>query len=155
LYSHFSSKEAILAELVSIGSHELLARITAALAEAESPAQCLDAIIEATVRAHAEYPLLAIVTNKEVAVLGPDLAGPATAPTREAAALLRRILAEGVASRVFDLPEPEITAHILEGMAQHLAGWVDPDNDEPEQLAREYVRTARRIVADPRGSAPS
>jgi AcrR family transcriptional regulator len=153
LYSHFPSKETILAELVSIGSHELLRRITAALAEVEAPGKRLDAIIGATVRAHAEYPLLAIVTNKEMAALGPELAGPATAPTLEAAALLRRILADGVASRAFDLPDPEIAAHILEGMAQQIPQWVDPNHDAPEHLVQEYVRTARRIVSDPHGNA--
>lgn len=152
LYSHFPSKEHILAELVSIGSHELLARIAAALAEVESPGKRLDAIIGATVRAHAEYPLLAIVTNKEMAILGPELAGPATAPTLEAAALLRQILTNGASSGTFDIRDPEITAHILEGMAQQIPQWVDPNHDDTEHLVQEYVRTARRIVSDSRGN---
>lgn len=146
LYSHFSSKETILAELVSIGSHELAKRITAALSDAASPEERLDALIGATVRAHAEFPLLAIVTNTEVAALGADLAGAATAPTVESAGVLRHILADGIAARVFDVPDPDITAHILEGMAQQIPQWFNAYNDDPDHLVREYVRAARRIV---------
>ena len=147
MYSHYPSKEHILAELVSIGSHELLARIMASLAETTSPEERFDAVIGATARAHAEYPLLATVTNGHLAALGPDLAGPATSPTTEAAALLREILAEGVASGAFDIPEPEITAHILEGMAQQIPTWVDPEVDDAGRIAEAYVRIARRVVS--------
>lgn len=152
LYSHFPSKQHILAELVSIGSHELLTRINAALDQAESPTARLDAIIRATVIAHAEHPLLAIVTNREMAVLVPELVGAATAPTLEAARLLREILTQGVEEGVFDIPDLRITAQALEGMAQQVPHRLDPDVDEPEHTAEEYVRMARRMVTG-RGGA--
>ncbi len=146
LYSHFPSKEHILAELVSIGSHELLARITAALVGAGTSAERLDAVIAATVKGHAELPLLAIVTNREGPALGADLVGPATAPLAEAAALLRRILSDGAHDGTFALDDAEIAAHVLEGMAQQIPFWLAPGSYRPEDLAREYVRIARRIV---------
>lgn len=152
LYSHFPSKETILAELISIGSHELAKRIAAALADAVSPEERLDAIIGATVRAHAGYPLLAIVTNTEVVALGPDLARPATAPTVESAGLLRQILTDGITAQVFDVPDPDTTAHILEGMAQQIPQWIDPHNNDPDHLVHEYTRAARRIVWTWRGT---
>jgi AcrR family transcriptional regulator len=146
LYSHFASKQHILAELVSIGSHELSARITAALDGVESPAARLHAIIEATTIAHAEHPLLAIVTNREMSALDDVLAGPATAPTVEAARVLREILTQGVTDGSFDIPDPEITARVLEGMVQQIPYWVNPASDQPRRLGLEYVRIANRIV---------
>ncbi|ONI65335.1 hypothetical protein ALI44B_00670 [Leifsonia sp. ALI-44-B] len=146
LYSHFPSKQHILAELVSRGSHELLGRITTALGNATAPTDRLDAIIRATTIAHAEHPLLAIVTNREMSALETELAGPATAPTVEAARLLRAVLAQGVTDGLFDIVNLEITAHALEGMAQLVPFWFDPDKDKPEHLARQYVGIARRIV---------
>lgn len=147
VYSHFPSKEHILAALVSTGSHELLARIEAALVEATSPEERFDAIIGATVGAHVEYPLLAVVTNGNLAALGPDLAVPATSPTTEAAALLREILADGLASGAFDIPDLDITAHVLEGMAQQIPTWVDPEVDDPGHVAKTFIYIARRIVS--------
>ncbi|CAN5335542.1 TetR/AcrR family transcriptional regulator [soil metagenome] len=147
LYSHFPSKEHILAELVSIGSRELMDRITAELDGADSAGQRLDAIITATVVGHAEHPLLAIVTNLEFSALSAELGATAMAPTAEAAALLRSILADGAADGSFDFSDLEITAHVLEGMAQQIPLWLDPRVDEPQRLAREFVQIARRMTA--------
>jgi len=146
LYSHFPSKEHILAALVEIGSRALLARLQAHREPAASSRDRLDAIVRAAVLAHAEYPLLAVVTNSESHALSPELRGPAQAPTVEAAGMLRDILAAGIADGSFTITDPQVTAHTLEGMAQHIPHWLNPQSDAPEHLAAEYVLLARRIV---------
>jgi len=147
LYSHFASKEHILSELVSIGSHELLARLQADLVDVTGSAARLDAIVAATVRAHASFPLLAVVTNGEFSALSRDLAGPAVAPTAEASELLRVTLEEGITDGTFDVPNLRVTARLIEGMAQQIPHWLTPA-DDPEELVREYVVLARRIAGN-------
>ena len=149
LYSHFPSKEHILGELVAIGSRELLARLRASLAGAESSADRLDVLIGATVVAHATFPLLAVVTNREFSALSLDRAEPAIAPTREAAGLLRETLESGMADGSFSVSSPEVTAHVLEGMAQQIPHWITP-LDDPATLADQYIALSRRIVGSTR-----
>lgn len=146
LYSHFASKELILAALVTIGSTALLARVKEEVAAATTSGAQLDAIMRATVVAHSTFPLLAIVTNSEFYALSAELAGPALAPTAEAASLLRMVIAEGIEDGSFTLAHPSTTAHVLEGMAQQIPMWMNPAADDPELLATEYVMIARRIV---------
>jgi AcrR family transcriptional regulator len=152
LYSHFASKEEILADLVTIGSRALLTRLEAELerestaAATSTTADRLDAVIKATVVAHATYPLLAIVTNSEYYALSGELAGPALDLRSAASKLLRDILADGLADGSFTASDPLVTARVLEGMAQLIPWSMNPATDRPEDLARAYVEIARRIV---------
>ena len=151
LYSHFASKEQILAALVTIGSQALLTRLEAELelestsASTSTSVDRLDAIVKATVVAHATYPLLAIVTNSEFYALSEDLAAPALELRASAASLLREILTVGASDGSFTV-DLSTTAHVLEGMAQQIPLWMDPSKDRPDELARAYVAIARRIV---------
>lgn len=146
LYSHFSSKEQILAALVAIGSRALLTRLESELAPASTSAERLDALVRATVIAHATFPLLATVTNNEVYALSAKLAEQSLAPTVAAAALLRDVIREGVSDGSFALAAPTVTAHVIEGMAQQIPRWMNPATDDPEHLADAYAIVARRLV---------
>jgi len=146
LYSHFPSKEHILAALVEIGSRALLSRLRSHVIPAESSLDRLDGIVRAAVLAHAQYPLLAVVTNSESYALAPELRGPAQVATVEAAMLLREALAAGIGDETFAVSDVKVTARTLEGMAQQIPHWLDPETDKPERLAEEYVILARRIV---------
>ena len=149
LYSHYPSKEDILAVLVTMGSRELLGSIEGALAGASTSTNRLDAIIHSTALAHATYPLLAVVTNSEFHALSPELALPAQASTKQSAALLRSILAEGDADGSFDIADPDASAHALESMVQQIPAWISRAADQPESIADAYVVIARRIVGAP------
>ena len=146
LYSHFSSKEQILAALVEIGSTALLARVQSELTPTSTSVERLDGIVRATVVAHSTFPLLAIVTNNEFYALSAELAAPSRTSTTEAAALLRDVIREGVSDGSFTLADPAVVAHVIEGMAQQIPMWMDPGTDQPEQLAEAYVVIVHRIV---------
>ena len=91
LYAHFPSKEAILAELVLAGHEEHHARlVTALLHSGTDPRDRLAALVRAHVRAHTDYPMLAVVANNEMHALSPPAAAPAAAVRRRSEALLRR-----------------------------------------------------------------
>ena len=72
LYAHFPSKEAILAELVLAGHEEHHTRLmTALLHSGTDPRDSLAALVRAHVRAHTDYPMLAVVANNEMHALSP------------------------------------------------------------------------------------
>lgn len=164
LYSHYASKEQVLAVLVTMGSQELLGRIEHALADADAITTAkpgtdantgadanastarLEAIIRATSLAHARYPLLAVVTNSEFHALSPEPAQPAQAPTKASAQLLRSILVEGQSDGAFEIADVDAAAHALESMVQQIPQWISRAADDPEEVAAAYVLIARRIV---------
>ncbi len=107
LYAHFPSKEAILAELVLAGHEEHHTRLVTALLDSGSdPRDRLAALVRAHVRAHTDYPMLAVVANNEMHALSPAAAAPAAAVRRQSEALLAEVLAMGQQQGVFERRPP-------------------------------------------------
>ena len=107
LYAHFPSKEAILAELVLAGHEEHHTRlVTALLDSGPDPRDRLAALVRAHVRAHTDYPMLAVVANNEMHALSPAAAAPAAAVRRQSEALLAEVLAMGQQQGVFERRPP-------------------------------------------------
>jgi len=149
LYAHFPSKEAILAELVLVGHEEHHARLVTALLESGAdPRDRLAALVRAHVRAHTDYPMLAVVANNEMHALSPAAAGPAAAVRRRSGALLADVLAMGHQQGVFDVVHLEATAAAIGGMGIRVASWYPaPDAGlNAPQLADVYASLALRMA---------
>lgn len=72
IYAHVATKEDLLIELFRIGHAEHWDRMVASVELGASPGEQMDAIVRSHVRMHAELPLLARVSNRELgAVTGP------------------------------------------------------------------------------------
>ena len=125
LYAHFPSKEAILAELVLAGHEEHHARLmTALLHSGTDPRDSLAALVRAHVRAHTDYPMLAVVANNEMHALSLlAAAAPAAAVRRRSEALLAEVLAIGQQQGVFDLVHREATAAAIGSIGIRVASW--------------------------------
>lgn len=155
LYAHYPSKEQVLADLVLIGHQELSARLTAALAAVppDAPADVrLAALVRAHVLLHAEFPLLAVVTNSELHVLEPALAEPALALRAVCRVMLLDALERGVKDGVFAVPDLILTGTAIGAIGMHVAHWFGPDQPATgAQVAEVYVRLALRMagMADP------
>ena len=149
LYAHFPSKEAILAELVLVGHEEHHARLVSALLESGTdPRDRLAALVRAHVRAHTDYPMLAVVASNEMHALSPAAAAPAVAVRRRSEALLAEVLAIGHQQGAFDLVHPEATAAAIGSMGIRVANWYPaPQADlTPSQLADAYASLALRMT---------
>src|SRR5262245_18719195 len=67
LYSHYPSKEHLLAELARMAHEEHLRRVRAALlASQPDPRDQVAAFVRAHVGFHTDYPMLAVVANSEM-----------------------------------------------------------------------------------------
>ena len=149
LYAHFPSKEAILAELVLAGHEEHHARLAAALLRSGTdPRDRLAALVRAHVRAHTDYPMLAVVASNEMHALSPAAAAPAVAVRRRSEALLMEVLAMGRQQGAFDLIHIEATAAAIGSMGIRVANWYPAPQAglTPSQLADVYASLALRMT---------
>jgi AcrR family transcriptional regulator len=148
LYSHFESKEHLLAEIVRIGHDEHHARLRRALLEGPSdPVGQLRAVVAAHVRFHAQYPVLGTVTNNEMHALPPALAAPSLALRHQSEALLREVIERGTAMGVFDPPHPWMTMAAIGGMGIRVASWYAADSEwSVDDVAATYAELAVRMA---------
>ena len=148
LYSHYPSKEHILAELVLIGHQELHRRMQEALIEAgPGPAAQLAALVRVQVLAHTDFPLLALVANQELHALSAALAAPALALREQSREMALRVLEHGERSGVFTVADIGLTAIAIGSMGIRVANWFGPDQPYTrDQVAETFVAFALQIA---------
>jgi AcrR family transcriptional regulator len=148
LYVHFPSKELLLAELVRTGHEVHHDALRVAILEAgNDPVSQLGALVRVHVRMHATYPELAIVVNSEMAALSSELAAPGLALRKQAAALLRDVVARGTAMGRFFPPDREAAAAAIAAMGLRVPYWYSPSSGMGiEALAEVHVEIALRIL---------
>jgi AcrR family transcriptional regulator len=148
LYAHYPSKTQVLAELVLIGHRELHARLTAAVAAHTSAPGQLAALVHAHVLLHADYPLLAVVTESELHALPAELATPALERRAACRRLLLDVLERGAKDGDFPTSDLLLAATAISGMGMRVAHWFGPDQPYTrEQVADQYARYALSIVS--------
>ncbi|MEU6773092.1 TetR/AcrR family transcriptional regulator [Streptomyces sp. NPDC046759] len=148
LYAHYPSKSHVLAELVRVGHQELHSRLAEALAGAGDRATGqLAALVRAQVLVHADYPLLAVVTNDELHALSPELAAPALELRSRCRRMLLDVLELGVKDSDFALPDILMAAGAIGAMGLRVAYWFGPDQPYTrEQVADGYAEFALRLA---------
>lgn len=148
VYSHYPSKAHVLAELMLIGHGEHFRRLrTALMAASPEPRLQLVAVVRAHVMAHAEYPMLAVVSNNEMHALPPEFAAPSLELRRQSESLLLDVIQRGVDLGVFDVPDTQLALRAISAMGLRVAHWYTPElGKTPEQIAEAYGEFACRIV---------
>lgn len=148
LYSHFASKEMILAELVHLGHSEHSRRLReAVLACPPGPDKQLIALVRAHVLFHTEFTTLAIVANAEVHVLDTTLSKPALDLRSQNFQLMKDIIERGVRLGAFKVNDLTLTATIIGSMGARVANWYTPQfHLSAEQVADQLAEITCRIV---------
>jgi AcrR family transcriptional regulator len=149
LYSHFPSKEAILAELVLIG-HEVHHRalVQALAAAGQDPRDQLHRLVSAHVAMHCRYATLATVTTREQQHLSPEAARPSLALLGASQMLAETVLARGEELGVFDVADPEIIRVAIGSLGFSVTPWYPKraDHFTPEEVGEAYAELALRMV---------
>ena len=149
LYSHFASKEAILAELVFVG-HDVHHRIllTALLEAGPDPRDQLRSVIRAHVSSHCRYPKLAMVSNHERHHLSPEALAPALALRQRSEYVATEIVVRGTDQGVFDVPNFRAAVTALGSLGLSVTAWYPEHADgmTPEDVGDAYAEIALRIV---------
>jgi AcrR family transcriptional regulator len=148
LYSHYPSKENVLAELVLLGHQELHRRLQQALIESgPGPAEQLAALVRAQVFAHTDFPLLALVANQELHALSAASAAPALALRDQSLDLALQVLRNGVRTGDFTVADVELAAIAIGSMGLRVANWFGPDQTHTrDHIANAFAGFALRIA---------
>jgi AcrR family transcriptional regulator len=170
VYAHFASKEALLAELMTLGhtAHQTAVR-DAILSAGKRPVDQLRAAIRANVLFHATYPLLTIVDNSELHALGDDNRGRVLRLRHDSGVLVAAVIDRGVAEGAFNVDHTWLAMSAIAGMGVRVAWWFRPswmrsvgdplasypveaaswlpaEVDTPDAVADAYAAYALRIV---------
>lgn len=153
LYSHFPSKEHVLAEIVRIGHEEQMRQTRTALMECQpEPAAQAVAYTRAHVRFHAELPMLAVVCNAELHMLSAELGAPAFEYRKQSIQVLTDLVQRGVDHGVFNIPSVWLTAAAIGGMGIRVSYWYSPDSEfSIDELTDAYADMALRILGVTQG----
>ncbi len=149
IYAHYPSKEHILAELCRIGHEEQYRAVrTAVLGSGADPRDQIVAYVRAHVGFHTTYPMLAVVANSELHVLGETLGAATFVIRRQSEDLLTDIIQRGLDAGIFDVPVPWLAVAAIGGMGLRVAYWFAPDyHVTAAQVADVYAGFALRILA--------
>jgi AcrR family transcriptional regulator len=151
IYSHYASKEHVLAELVRIAHDEHHRRGRAALLDSQpDPRDQVRAYVDAHVRFHCQFQMLAVVGNTELHMLSPELGGPILQVRRQSEQLLMDVVERGIERGLFTVPHPWLSVAAIGGMGVRTAFWFGPDLGIPEDVvASAYVEFALRLLQAP------
>jgi AcrR family transcriptional regulator len=148
MYAHFPSKEHVLAELIKLGHEAHHQRLRTALLQSQpDPREQVAALVRAHVRAHAEFPTLAVVANSELHALSPAAAAPAVELRKQSQQLLGDVIQRGIELGVFDVADPYLAVAAIGAMGLRVANWYTPDSGRTaDQVADTYAKFACRLL---------
>lgn len=148
LYSHYPSKEDVLAELVALGHVGHFNALQHALAHSgDHPSEQLVALMRAQVFSHTDFPLLAIVASNELHALSPAKAAPALALRDQGLEMLYAVLRRGVEMGEFAITDVVLAGTAMASICLRVASWFGPDQPYTrEQVADNFADFALRIV---------
>ena len=147
LYYHYESKEAVLVTLLDAAVHDLIDRVTAAVADggddvAARFVNAVDAIVlNMTHRAKRS------ALDSEVRHISAGNRRTYAATRKRLETIMLGLVRDGADSQVFDVDDTEETVRALLGMCQSVARWYRLDGPfTPDEVARRYTVLALRIV---------
>lgn len=156
IYAHYPSKEHLLAELCQLGHNEQYRMVrTAVLASGGDPADQIVAYVRAHVGFHTEYPMLAVIANSELHLLGEELGAATFTLRQQSEALLQDIITRGMDSGEFRVPDPWLAVAAIGGMGLRVAYWFSPEYGlSATRVADGYAEFALRLLGCERGNTP-
>jgi AcrR family transcriptional regulator len=143
LYNHMTSKQGLLAEIVTTTSHQVWEDYRHAVAEQSTIEDQIRAAVYVYALRHATHPREAMVVNRDIAAL--------EEPT------LSEVVEQGIDDGIFDRQPASLVSFAVLEMCVSIARWYRPDGEfAPEEIARQYGEFALRMArGDRRTSGPS
>lgn len=148
LYVHHRSKEELL-YLISKAGHEDTQRLVREAIEscADDPVAALRRVIHDFVASHAHGKTRARIVNYELGSLAPEHLAEILNIRRGIEMDIRGVVECGVATGVFDTPDPRMATTALLSLGIDIARWYnDRGRWSPEAIADQYAAMALRIV---------
>lgn len=147
LYKHVTSKQQLLAQLMTGTMHALLAAHDTAVASSDDPRERLRRAVEAHVRYHARHRLEAFVGNREIRSLVEPHRGQVLALRASYESRFRELVHAGLAAGVFRVTSVRLASYAVLDLGMGVAAWFREDGELPEDVVVwEYSEFALRLV---------
>lgn len=147
LYKHVSSKQQLLAEIMTGTMDALISEHAVAVAGTDDPAERLRRATEAHVRYHARHRLEAFVGNREIRSLEEPSRTVVLAKREAYEHGFRDLVQAGVDAGRFRVAEVRLASYAILDLGMGVAVWYREDGELPEnQVAWQYGEFALRMV---------
>jgi AcrR family transcriptional regulator len=147
LYVHHRSKEDLLYVISKEGHGQTLALVRAAIRTHETPTAALQALMYDFALHHATWNTSSRVVNYELAALSPEHLEEVLEIRHSIDAEIRALLAHGVATKEFDIPDLITAAAALLSLGIDIGRWYRPGGRlSPGRVATSYAALGLRIV---------
>jgi AcrR family transcriptional regulator len=147
LYVHFPSKAALLFEISRSGHEQTLALVEKLTAGDGPPAERMRALVEAFVAWHARRHTVARVVQYELEALPEREYLVVSGLRRRIEQAVRSLVAEGVRSGAFVVPDEKTAARAVLSLGIDVARWYsERTRKTPRALGREYGALALRML---------
>ncbi|MGW6689488.1 TetR/AcrR family transcriptional regulator [Streptomyces sp. NPDC054961] len=155
LYIHYKTKEELLHRISRIGHDKALEILDTAASGPGTAAERLTEAVRSFVRWHAAHHTTARVVQYELDALGPEHRSEIVALRRQSDAAVRRIVADGVASGEFAVPDVPGTTLAVLSLCIDVARWFSTDGRRtPEEVGALYADLVLRMVGARPGGDP-
>ncbi|MFJ6796313.1 TetR/AcrR family transcriptional regulator [Streptomyces sp. NPDC091268] len=156
LYIHYKTKEELLHRISRIGHDKALEILETAALASGSAAERLDGAVRSFVRWHAAHHTTARVVQYELDALAPEHRSEIVALRRQSDAAVRRILADGVETGEFDVPDVPGTTLAVLSLCIDVARWFNAAGRRtPDEVGALYADLVLRMVGAPPAQAPA
>jgi AcrR family transcriptional regulator len=147
LYVYFPSKVGLLFAISHSGHEQTLAMVTAAIAKGADPAARMRCLVAEFVAWHAEWHTVARVVQYELDALPAEDFAIVADLRRRTERLVRDVIADGVATGVFDVPDVRIAARAVLSLGIDVARWYVPTSrTSPAELGIQYSALILRML---------
>lgn len=147
LYVHHKSKEELLYLISKAGHETTLAAMQQGRGSSDDPREQLRTVVKDFIADHARNHGRARIVNYEMAALDPEHLDEISSLRHRIDVELIDLIAEGIKTSAFDIPDPRIAASAILSLGIDLARWFTDDfRLSPEELGEEYAVLALRIV---------
>ncbi|GJF30632.1 TetR family transcriptional regulator [Kitasatospora sp. NE20-6] len=150
LYIHYPSKAALLSEISRTGHRSTLDLVEKAEASSPDPVAQMRRLAEDFTAWHARGHTVGRIVNNELHALPEDAFAEVAALRIRIEDTVRRIIEQGVADGVFEVPDARTAARAVTSLGIDVARWyTDRSTESPEELGRRYGVLVLRMLGAP------
>jgi AcrR family transcriptional regulator len=147
LYVYFPSKVGLLFAISLSGHEQTFAMVTAAIAKSTNPAARMRYLVAEFVAWHAEWHTVARVVQYELDALPAKDFAVVADLRRRTEQLVRDVIADGVSTGVFDVPDVRTAARAVLSLGIDVARWYGPTSrTSPAELGTQYSALILRML---------
>jgi AcrR family transcriptional regulator len=147
LYVHFPSKAALLFAISRSGHQQTLALVENVVAREQCPVERIRMIVEDFVAWHARRHTVARVVQYELQALPGQEYEIVAELRRRIERIVREVIADGVESGAFTVPEPRTAARAVLSLGVDVARWyTERSQPTPTALGQEYGELVLRML---------